>query len=107
MDVNSLTHGDTEVIRLSGRFIYSAHQEFLVAVDRAVGDPAVKRLHVDFGAVDGIDCSALGLLLVSRDVTRKVGKPISLGNATGIVKRMLVAAKFEKLFVINRNLEST
>lgn len=101
MDVTSSTYNGTEVIRLRGRFDFSAHREFRPAVNAAFANSAIQEVQIDLGAVDYIDSSALGLLLVIRDEAKKAGKTVSLYNAAGIVKQALSVSKFEKLFAIN------
>ena len=85
------------VIVLQGRFDFNAHREFREAVDQAVKD-AAREVHVDLGAVDYLDSSALGMLLMLRDKAKGAGKEVTLLNARGSVKQVIDIANFGKLF---------
>jgi HptB-dependent secretion and biofilm anti anti-sigma factor len=55
---------------------------------------------VDFGRVDYLDSSALGMLLLLREKAEAAGKKVSLANLSGTVKQVLEIANFGKLFTI-------
>lgn len=88
------------VIRLSGRFDFNAHREFRDAVDQVLKSEP-QEIQVDFGAVDYLDSSALGMLLMLRDKARGGGKNVSLANCRGAVKQVIEIANFGKLFAIS------
>jgi anti-anti-sigma factor len=85
------------VIQLQGRFDFNAHREFREAVDLAVKE-SHPQIQVDLGAVDYLDSSALGMLLMLRDKAKSAGKDVSLSNARGSVKQVIEIANFGKLF---------
>lgn len=87
-------------IRLSGRFDVQGQPDFLEAVEAAVVADT-REIQLDFGAVDYIDSTALGLLLVLRDQARRAGKTVSLVNVQGSVKHILDIANFAKLFAMS------
>ncbi len=89
------------VIRLSGRFDFNAHREFRDAVDQVLKGDGPQQILVDFGAVDYLDSSALGMLLMLRDKARSAGKSVSLANCRGAVKQVIEIANFGKLFSIS------
>jgi anti-anti-sigma factor len=88
------------VISLEGRFDYSRHREFRGACDQALAAGGVREVEVDFGRVDYIDSSALGMLLMLRDSARLANKTVRLINCRGNVKQILDIANFAKLFPI-------
>lgn len=88
------------VIKLTGRFDFNAHREFRSAYEPLVGDAAVKAVSVDFSAVDYLDSSALGMLLMVRDKLGGAGKEVALTGVRGSVKQVLDIANFGKLFKI-------
>lgn len=99
MQTNVTNRDGNAVIVLSGRFDFNAHREFRDAVDQAVkGDG--RAIHVDLGAVDYLDSSALGMLLMLRDKAKGAGKEVALANARGAVKQVLDIANFGKLFTM-------
>lgn len=85
------------VIKLEGRFDFNAHREFREVVDRAVRE-AERQIQVDLDAVDYLDSSALGMLLMLRDKAKGAGKDVVLANARGTVKQVIDIANFGKLF---------
>jgi anti-anti-sigma factor len=88
------------VIRLQGRFDFNAHRDFREAMDSAMADAGSKEVMVDLGAVEYLDSSALGMLLMLRDKAKGSDKSVSLANARGSVKQVLDIANFGKLFTI-------
>lgn len=88
-------------VRLDGRFDFSSREQFMSQMDSAVAAASAPELRFDLGAVDYIDSSALGMLLVIRDKAKKFDKTITLANARGMVKQTLAAAQFEQLFAMN------
>ncbi len=93
--------GSNAVIKLGGRFDFNAHREFRAAYDPLVSDTAVKSVAVDFGGVDYLDSSALGMLLMLRDKMGGAGKEVALTGVKGSVKQVLEIANFGKLFQIS------
>lgn len=101
MEANVQTAEGRAVIRLTGRFDFNAHREFRDAVDLALQGDAQKEIQVDLAAVDYLDSSALGMLLMLRDKARGTGKTVSLANCRGAVKQVIEIANFSKLFPIS------
>jgi len=87
------------VLRLSGRFDFNAHREFREAAEQALAGSG-SEVYVDLGAVDYLDSSALGMLLMLRDKAKNAGKSVVLTNSQGTVKQVLDIANFAKLFTI-------
>jgi HptB-dependent secretion and biofilm anti anti-sigma factor len=101
MDTTVSSSGGRSVIRLNGRFDFNAHREFRDAVDQVLKGDGLQEIQVDFGAVDYLDSSALGMLLMLRDKARSAGKTVSLANCRGAVKQVIEIANFGKLFSIS------
>lgn len=89
------------MIRLKGRFDFNAHREFREAVDQVLKEEGSREVQVDLAAVDYLDSSALGMLLMLRDKARSAGKEVSLANCRGAVKQVIEIANFGKLFPIS------
>lgn len=87
-------------IQLTGRFDFNTHREFRAAYEPLVADAQVRSVVVDFGGVDYLDSSALGMLLMLRDKLGGANKEVSLVNVRGNVKQVLDIANFGKLFQI-------
>ncbi len=88
------------VIRLQGRFDFSCHRDFRDATETALSATDSREVSVDLSAVDYLDSSALGMLLMLRDKARGVDKTVSLTNSRGAVRQVLDIANFGKLFTI-------
>lgn len=100
MQASVTKDGAKAVIKLSGRFDFNTHREFRSAYEPLVVDAGVREVQVDFSAVDYLDSSALGMLLMLRDKVNGAGKEVVLGNVQGSVKQVLDIANFGKLFKI-------
>ena len=87
-------------IKLNGRFDFNTHRDFRAAYEPLIVDVAVKAVAVDFTAVDYLDSSALGMLLMLRDQMGGVNKDVMLTGVQGNVKQVLDIANFGKLFRI-------
>lgn len=101
MDTSVATADGRAVIRLKGRFDFNAHREFREAVDQALKEADLREVQVDLAAVDYLDSTALGMLLMLRDKARSAGKGVSLANCRGAVKQVIEIANFGKLFQIS------
>lgn len=88
------------VIKLQGRFDFNSHRDFRAAIDTALASPATA-ITIDFGAVDYLDSSALGMLLMLRDRARGAAREVTLAGCRGAVKQVLDIANFGRLFRID------
>ena len=88
------------IIKLNGRFDFNTHRDFRTAYESLITDSEVKAVTVDFAGVDYLDSSALGMLLMLRDMMSGVNKDVSLTGVQGNVKQVLDIANFGKLFRI-------
>ena len=88
------------VVSLRGRFDFSAHREFRGSCNASLDAQNVRELELDMGAVEYLDSSALGMLLLLKEHADAVCKPVKLSNCRGAVKEVLDIANFAKLFTI-------
>jgi anti-anti-sigma factor len=88
------------IMRLAGRFEFNMHREFRESVDAVLQNKDVDSVVIDLAAVEYLDSSALGMLLMLRDRTNTAKKSLSLANPRGMVKQALEIARFDKLFSI-------
>lgn len=100
MQVNVVKNAGTADLRLSGRFDFNAHREFRGAYEPLISDAQVRGINIDLGAVEYLDSSALGMLLMLRDKAGAANKGLALVNVRGAVKQVLDIANFGKLFKI-------
>jgi anti-anti-sigma factor len=100
MQIATRTEGERCVLRLTGRFEFSAHREFRETVERVLGQQGLKEIVVDLTDVDYVDSSALGMLLMLRERAGSARLTLKLTNPRGMVRQALDIAHFEKLFAI-------
>lgn len=101
MQANVIKDGEKALIKLSGRFDFNTHREFRNVADPLMADASVRSVVIDFGAVDYLDSSALGMLLMLRDKAGSSAKELELAGVKGNVKQVLEIANFGKLFKIS------
>ncbi len=89
----------TVTIKISGRFDFSTHQEFMQAYKAY---PKGEKLFVvDLAQAEYLDSSAMGMLLQLREHSGNVDRKVVLKNANDAVRDVLAIANFEKLFQID------
>jgi anti-anti-sigma factor len=99
MSITSTISDDqnTVTIRVSGRFDFSTHQDFVqIYKSYTKGE---KCFVVDLKTAEYMDSSALGMLLQLREHNKK-GDHVVLLNGNDAVKDVLNIANFDKLFSI-------
>lgn len=90
--------GGKATIKLAGRFDFNAHRHFRDAYEPQLTSGEVKEFEIDFGHVDYVDSSALGMLLMLKEKAHASSKTVALVNCRGTVKQVLDIANFGKLF---------
>jgi HptB-dependent secretion and biofilm anti anti-sigma factor len=88
---------NTTVIKISGRFDFSCHNEFRQAY---ASHPAGGSIVVDMADASYLDSAALGMLLLLRDHATATGSPVLLSNCQGQPREVLRIANFDRLFKI-------
>lgn len=100
MLINQKIDGSTARLSLEGRFDFHSHRDFRGAYENALAQAGVSDIVIDFGRVDYLDSSALGMLLLLREKAEAAGRKVRLANLSGSVKQVLEIANFGKLFAI-------
>jgi HptB-dependent secretion and biofilm anti anti-sigma factor len=100
MLITEKTDGNQTRLNLEGRFDFHSHRDFRTAYENVLAKSEIREIVVDFGRVDYLDSSALGMLLLLREKAEAAGKKVSLANLSGTVKQVLEIANFGKLFTI-------
>jgi anti-anti-sigma factor len=100
MTVSRTARDATEIIRIEGRFDFSAHRDFRDAVKASMENAKVTDIEIDLSAATYIDSAALGMLLLSLENAKAAGKRLVLARPTGAVKQVLDIANFQRLFEI-------
>jgi HptB-dependent secretion and biofilm anti anti-sigma factor len=93
----SLQNGNCTLF-ISGKFTFDIHRQFRQYSEQALDDPDCKQLDMDLSAVEYLDSSALGMLLLVKEKAASQGKKVRLKNATGTPLQILRTVKFDELF---------
>ena len=101
MEINVTQQPDGNTIALTGRFDFQSHQVFRQTIDELLQSGNVK-LTVDLSAVNFIDSSALGMLLLARESCEKVGGNVILDRPRDYVDKVLKLCHFDQLFTVQR-----
>lgn len=100
MQIKTSTENNKATIAMSGRFDFSSHRQFRDTLEQIMQIPEIREIEVDLGAVDYLDSSALGMLLLMREKISGTNKALALTNCRGVVQQVLEVANFSKLFTI-------
>ena len=100
MQTNTMITNGKAVVRLQGRFDFSAHRELRDSCGTLLASNDVRELNIDMGGVEYMDSSALGMLLLLKERADAASKRVSLQNCKGMVRQVLDIANFGKIFSI-------
>lgn len=101
MNAKVLINGAVATMEMSGRFDFSAHRDFKDAYMALMQNHLVMVIDVNLSAVDYMDSSALGMLLMLRDRAQAANKEVTLSKPSKVVAQILNVANFPKLFNIS------
>ncbi len=101
MEINVTTSGTIATIHLHGRFEFNGHRAFKAAYDPLLQQAGITVLAIDLAAMDYLDSSALGMLLMLRERAQAVNKGVTLCKPNQLVMQILDIANFAKLFTIS------
>ena len=90
----------TKTIKLTGRFDFSAQQEFRDCYHGTTPDDGVKFV-IDMASANYMDSSALGMLLMMREHLGGDAAKISIIHCSPEIKNILNVANFQTLFDIS------
>jgi len=101
MGINVVRNGDNSEVSIviSGRFDFSMNNEFRKILADSSG--ANERYLIDMGAVDDLDSSALGMLLLLREKAGGDSADIKIQKCRPDIVEMLKMANFQTMFDIS------
>jgi HptB-dependent secretion and biofilm anti anti-sigma factor len=100
MSIETKVSGNTATINMSGRFDFSVQRDFKEAYTPQLGNAAIRAIEVNLAAVEYLDSSALGMLLMLRERATAAGKSLKLCKPSAGVAQILEIANFSKLFTM-------
>lgn len=89
-----------KTVALPTRFDYSVHQEFYQQCYELSQDTGIDEIILDFGLVENMDSSAIGMLVIMHKKMSLLGKKLKINRARGTVKDVLMLANIEKIIEI-------
>lgn len=92
---------NTATIFLRGHFAFGAHRDFKAAYINQLSNSKIGNIVVDLSAVEYLDSSALGMLLVLRDHVQAASKSLTLSKPSAIAARTFDIAGFNRMFTIS------
>lgn len=84
-------------IQVIGRFDFESHEDFSKALE-AANSSNYSKFTIDLGAVDDLDSSALGMLLLLRESAGGENSNISITNCRAEIREILKIANFQQMF---------
>lgn len=100
MQINHSINDGVVTMRLLERFDFNTHREFREGYEACLKEPGIKALDIDLGAVDYLNSSALGMLLMVKEVAAPRNISLRLTQCIGAVRQILEIANFGKLFTL-------
>lgn len=100
MQIKATVNQQHALVSMRGRFDFNSHRQFRENYEPLLENPAVREIEIDLGAVEYLDSSALGMLLLLREKATGAKIALSLANCRGVVQQVLEVANFNKLFTI-------
>lgn len=100
MQTSTTINNGKAILKLTGRFDFNTHRDFRTAYEPLMEKAGISDVVIDLSAVDYLDSSALGMLLMVRDKAVAAKRSVSLCGVKGSVKQVLDIANFGKLFAI-------
>jgi len=101
MEIPILLDADKASIKLPHHFDRLTQTDFRQAYTSVMADLAIKIIEVDFTAVEYIDSSALGSLLLLRQHAEKSARTITIIECQPAVMKTLTVANFHRIFDIH------
>lgn len=88
---------ESKSFSLPTRFDYSFHKQFNDKCNQLIEDSNVSEIVLDFGLVEYIDSSALGMLVIIQKKASNSGKKLKIRRARGTAEEVLKMANIQKL----------
>ena len=98
MAIGLQINGNIARITMSGRFDFKLHREFKDTYTPLMDNAAIREIEIELSAVDYLDSSALGMLMLLNERATALNKSITLLNTSSMVSQVLQVANFDKIF---------
>lgn len=91
--------GNTQVMRIDGKFDFEQHRRFRELYEKA--PPEISKFVIDLSRTNYMDSSALGMLLLLLEHVGGDRQRVRIVNCNPEIRRILEIANFDKLFDIS------
>lgn len=91
---------ESKSLGLPSRFDYSYHKQFNSQCSELIDNPNLTEIILDFGIVEYLDSSALGMLVIMQKKAVNAGKKLKIRRARGTSEEILKMANIEKIIDI-------
>mgnify|MGYP000874991506 CR=1 FL=1 len=98
MPVSLMLQSGTATVVVSGACTRELQHAFRECCEQALGDTECTHLDLDLSAIDCLDSSTLGVLLLVKEKAAGLSKPMRLLGVQGPALQHLQVARFDKLF---------
>ncbi len=98
MQIDSVNLSNHMLVRLTGRFDFNTRDQFMARIKESISQAEAAEVRIDLAGVVYIDSSALGTLLMARDLAKQHEKEITLSSPQPLVRQTLETAQFSRLF---------
>lgn len=88
---------NSQTIKLPSRFDYAYHKQFNEICTGHITSAEVNEILLDFGIVEYLDSSALGMLVMMQKKATNLSKKIKIKNVKGATEEILRMANIQKL----------
>lgn len=99
MEYGVETRPDGLSVHITGRMTHADYKGFRHIL-QAINEHEAPRIVFDLGAVEFVDSSALGMLLIVRDAAVQQKRDVVLKGATGQVEKLITIGKLHKYFIV-------
>lgn len=88
---------NSQVVKLPSRFDYAYHKQFNQTCSELMNSEQVNEIILDFGIVEYLDSSALGMLVMLQKKASNAFKKIKIKSARGATEEILRMANIQKM----------
>lgn len=88
---------NSQVVKLPSRFDYAYHKQFNQTCSELMSSEQVNEIILDFGIVEYLDSSALGMLVMLQKKASNAFKKIKIKSARGATEEILRMANIQKM----------
>ena len=99
MDYLIAKSGDSAIVKLSGRLLYSDNKKFLTLMEEMLSLLCSDNVF-DLDELDFIDSTGLGMLVIANDTALKRGSRIRLCRARGRVRDVIEIVEFATIMTV-------